>query len=76
MVQTKRINAHEYAKKLYGDNRNFVHIAKEAFRQGEDNAIFMMRQENNPLLKELDELREYKKSMEETISSGNLADLI
>ena len=76
MAQTKRIHAHEYAKKLYGDNKNYTHVAKEAFRAGEDNAMFMINNQNEPAFKELKELRQYKKDMEETISNGNLADLI
>jgi len=76
MGQTKRIHAKDYAKNLYGEHKQYVHIATEAFRAGEDNAVFVMRKESE-LYKELEELRQYKKENEEMINDPNrLADMI
>jgi len=67
MIQTKRIHARDYAKKLYGDNKNYVHVATEAFRAGEDNAVYVMRKDSD-ILKELEVLRKYKKDNEEMLN--------
>jgi hypothetical protein len=76
MEQTKRINAKEYAEKLYPGQKSWIHIAIEAFKAGENNAIFMLRQEDK-LIKELTELRIYKKDMERILYDPEaLADLI
>ena len=68
MEQSKRIHAKEYAENLYPGQKQYIHIAKKAFLAGENNAVFMLRQESN-LIKELNELREYKKEMESILHS-------
>ena len=76
MGQTKRIHAKEYAKKLYGEHKQYVHIATEAFRAGENNAVFTMRKESD-LYRELEDLRQYKKENEEMLNNpSRLADMI
>jgi len=66
--QTERIHANGYAKKLFEGHKQYMHIATEAFRAGETNAIFVIRSEQPELYKELEELRLYKKETEEMLN--------
>lgn len=73
LKQSKRYSAKSFAEETFPGQKTWQDIAKVAFKAGEDNAVWMIRDyEGNGMLKELTELRQYKKDMEETLADPEL----
>lgn len=65
----QRKTPQRYAKELYDGQKTWMQIAEKAFRDGENNAIRIIRhKEYKELYKELEVLRKYKKDTEELLN--------
>lgn len=70
------MNGKKYAEKLYPGQKNWIHIAQNAYNEGYKDGLLKQAQANENY-RELDELRAYKKEMEAMLyNPERLADLI